>query len=174
MATHPQLNAQNLIENPETGYLEARMGGGLTTPDAFDSRKKVKFIELARSGAWPRVGRICEAIGVSRQTYHTHLMVDPKFRQDIQNVKEAMCDDMEATLVENGTKPMGFLDRIALLKAYRGQLYNPDKRIILEHTDNLDKSEAEKRVARLRDVIDADVVETYQRKPERLEPKADN
>ena len=150
---------QGLITDAETGYLTEQDPSFLS----FTAKRKVQFLEVA-SKLWPRLGDICRVVGITRHTFRNHFNADERFRQDIEELRETTCDAMEAAMVESGIKPMGFLDRMAYLRAHRPHLYNPAQKVIVERQDHISIDVANERVNRLRTVIDADIVETYDKR----------
>lgn len=129
----------------------------------FDSKSKLRFIEMLKT-TFPHIKKTCDIIGISQQTYRNHYNNDVKFRELIDEVKEERLDNLEAVMLDNGEKPAGFLDRIAYLRAHRPHLYNPAQKVIVERQDHLTIDVAQERVNRLRTVIDADIVETYDKR----------
>jgi hypothetical protein len=62
--------------------------------ESSDRRKeqKEKVLESLRNGV-KSISRICEAVGISRQTYYNWLSEDPEFRRDTRDSK---CGAIEA------------------------------------------------------------------------------
>ena len=140
--------------------MPAGSGSNLCT---FGSENKLRFIEILRK-TWPHIKKACDAVGISTQTYRNHYGSDSKFKELIDELKEERLDNLEAVMLDNGEKPAGFLDRIAYLRAHRPALYNPAQKVIVERQDHLTIDVAQQRVDRLRTVIDADIVETYDKR----------
>lgn len=130
----------------------------------FGAERKTQFLEMLRIH-YPNVGKVCKVIGITRATFYNHYNQDGKFKELIDQIKEDRMDDIEAVMQANAVDPkFGFLDRIATLRAHRPALYNPAQKVIVERQDHLTIDVAKQRVDRLRTVIDADIVETYDKR----------
>lgn len=140
--------------------MPAGSGSNLCT---FGSENKIKFVDLLRT-MFPHIKKVCDIVGISSQTYRNHYAKDEVFRKMIEDIKEERLDNLEAVMLDNGARPSGFLDRIAYLRAHRPHLYNPASKVIIERQDHLTIDAATDRVNRLRNVIDADIVETYDKR----------
>lgn len=141
-----------LAPNPETGFLES---GGV---GAFDSAKKVKFLEIARHAAenklMPDVPGICKALNVSTFVFYEHRRLDELFRAQWETV----LDTCESTLVQmmyaNGQRPSGYMDRITWLRAHRPGMWNPDLKVNI----NQDSSQVKGLFEGAKTIIEADIV----------------
>lgn len=149
------MNGSSLVVDPETGFLTASEGYKLT---GFDPSKKLKFIELAPQ-MWPHVSAICQAVGISRSTFSNHYKLDEKFRAEVDEGREQALDEAEHAMRTNSTRPGGFMDRIALLKAYRPERWNPEHRLTVTHDVQVTKSLA---VEARQAIVEAQVVESPQ------------
>jgi len=134
------INGNSLAIDPETGFLVPMNGYKL---EGFDATKKARFIDLVGK-FWPRIGAVCDAVGVSRQTYYNHYKIDAKFREMVDLQREEKLDSAEAAMVDNSTRPGGFMDRIALLKAYRPERWNPEHRLSVTHDVQVTRAIADK------------------------------
>ncbi len=115
-----------LTPNPKTGFLESRnpsMAG-------FTSDKKAKFIELAMQaaqiGAAPSIPNLCKTVDIVHHTFYTHLKTDPAFKQAWEDTLDIIEDNLVQTMVSNGQRPSGYMDRITWLRANRPGRWNPD------------------------------------------------
>lgn len=146
----------------ETGLMTPPVGSGPNLY-TFDSKTKLIFLDLLRK-MFPHVKKVCDIVGISRQTYLNHYSRDPRFKDLVDEIKEERLDHLESVMLDMGEKPSGFMDRIAYLRAHRPHLYNPAQKIIVERQDHLTLDAAKVRVERLKNVIDADIVETYDKR----------
>ena len=140
-----------LALDPETGYMT-----GLNTK--FTPALKQKFISMARE-VFPNISVCCEAVGISRMTLEKHLTLDKKFSEEMVAIRDRSIDNVEQSMFEFSKRPQNFMDRIAILRAYRGSLYNPKSTIVHEST-KLQPHEIQQRRANLATVIDAEVLES--------------
>lgn len=152
-----------LVQDPETGYLYRDIKSGSVGMD-FTLAKKKEFVAAYRS-MFPNLTGACEQAGISRMTYYNHLKLDSAFSQDIKNIKEEKSDKLESVMFEVACmpKPAAFMDRIAMLRAYRPTLYT-EKHINLTARD-LDPSSLQLKSGTLDRVVDTELCETSSQEP---------
>jgi len=85
----------------------------------FTDNAKVKFLELYKDK--PNIGRIAREMGLSRNTIQRHLKTDEAFKIALQDIKDEHLDTIEEYMYSRSMEKSGFMDRIALLRAYRAQ-----------------------------------------------------
>lgn len=143
-----------LTPNPKTGFLESRNPSML----GFTSDRKAKFIELATKqasmGAMPSVPNLCKAVDIAHHTFYSHIRNDPAFKQAWENTLDVIEDNLVQTMVTNGQRPSGFMDRIAWLRAHRPQRWNQDYKGQISSDDQGHKNV----ISQYSDIIDAEVV----------------
>lgn len=125
----------------------------------FDRPKKLKFLtNLKKSGF--NIGLACRAVDVTRQTYFNHMKLDPIFNQAVVSIREDTLDQHEATAFKNGKNAKrGFLDRAMMLKAYRGEVFDKARRLIVEG-HSVTSGQAKARLARAEMAVDAEIVKS--------------
>lgn len=144
-----------LVKCPQTGYMVPAPNSGGNPVFLFTAEKKIRFIELSAQ-LWPNMFRVCNEIKVHYGTYKNHLIVDEQFAKDMDLVKQQKVDHVEGNVFEFANRPANFMDRMAILRAYRGELYNPVQKV--QHVgQELSKDEALRRRASLATVVDPDV-----------------
>ena len=104
---------------------------GSTLFDGFDSKKKQLFLELYAKS--PNLTAAAQAIGHSPQLIHYHFERDPEFKKAFDAVRQGLCDQLEGKVYEYGQRPQNFMDRIAYLRAYRPDRWNPQAQITVQH-----------------------------------------
>lgn len=145
-----ELTLDRMLKDPETGYLYAPQINGFTL------EKKKKFVESLRE-CWPNMTKARREAGVNAETLRNHLRVDKRFAEDVEEIKLAVVDHVEGKVVEFASNPKNFMDRIAVLRAYRGELYNPVQKV--QHVGaQLSPQDLERRRINLAKVVDAEVV----------------
>ena len=144
-----------LAIDPVTGYLEPTESNKFA---GFTGTKKAAFIELARAGMWPNVTAICEKVGITRGTFSNHIKLDPLFAQHVQELKDALCDNVEADMAGYAKEQRNYLDRITILRAHRPEVYDPAKKVIMQHERKHDERETTERLAQTRNFVDAEIV----------------
>jgi len=87
----------------------------------FNDEKKAEFLKLYK--LTPNVGKIARKLGINRTTAFYHLKRDPLFKEALDEIREEHLDDVEEYMFERSHEKSGFMDRIALLRAYRGGKY---------------------------------------------------
>lgn len=149
------MTGTDLTLDPVTGYMEPAGGYQLS---GFGGTKKAAFIELARAGMWPNVTKICDKIGITRVTFSNHLKFDPLFAQHVQELKDALCDNVEADMAGYAKEKANYLDRITILRAHRPDVYDPAKKVIMQHQRQQDENATARRLAETRNFVDAEIV----------------
>lgn len=124
-----EFTGSSLVLDPETGYLTNSTVNSLT---GFNATRKQQFVEFAREW-WPNIMKICEAVGITHPTFYSHYAVDPKFRADIDACRERILDNAEHVMAQRAMAPGGFMDRIAMLKAYRPARWDQERRYRIVH-----------------------------------------
>lgn len=154
MAAHNEnWNGNNLVRDPGTGFLYDPVRTG---PGIFTLEKKTLAVQEA-ANHWPNVGKICDVAGVSRKTFMVHYSLDPVFKDKIDEIRERKVDGVEEVLFTAAMQPKNFMDRIAALRAHRGDIYNPGIKVDVNH-HSLDPREAAERRVALAKVIDVDII----------------
>ncbi len=143
-------NGNRLLTDKETGLLYVNSVNGFTL------LKKKKFIEIAPK-YWPDISLICQFVGIVKNTYRNHYMHDKVFREKMDELNESTTDKIEASLAQYATEKGNFMDRIAWLRAHRGEKYNEKKMLQVDVTISKDQLAAKK--ASLSQAIDAEIVE---------------
>lgn len=133
----------------ETGLLFSNQVRGFTL------LRKKKFLEIAPK-YWPNVSLICKFVGLSKTTYKIHYMHDKVFRDFCDSLSENITDDIEAAMAKHALEKSNFMDRIAWLRAHRGEKYN-DKKIIQVDV-NLTKERIDAKKESLSQAIDTSIV----------------
>lgn len=149
------IKPENYEKDPETGFLILKPGiGGV---NHFTPEKKIKFLEQAEEH-WPNMHKVCKDMQLSYTTYKNHMLMDTKFAECMAEIRHAKVDHVEGNVFTFSNRPANFMDRMAILRAYRGDLYNPVQKV--QHVGNeLSKDEVFKRRANLATVVDAEVVQ---------------
>jgi hypothetical protein len=89
------------------------------TPD-----EKAQFLEM-----YYKTGNLTKSaqfLGRDRMAFSQHLDKDKAFAVDFYNVKQAIKNDLEETMMTNGLKEKGYMDRITWLRTNYPQEYNPN------------------------------------------------
>jgi hypothetical protein len=152
-----------MVRDPETGYLyvvsKSESVGYLMTLE-----KKKEFVSLYKA-CFPDLTSALEQAGFSRQTYYNHMRIDGAFAKDIQEIREQKADKLESAMFAVAIQPKSssFMDRIAMLRAYRPGLYT-EKRVNLTAKD-LDSSTLEAKSGTLSQVIDTEVMDAELSRP---------
>lgn len=111
-----------LTVDPATGFLGSI--NGTNTLDTFTADKKQLFLDKYRITA--NISAIARELGFNPATVYLHIRQDEKFKQALESARNEISDRLESKLVEYGAQPNHFMDRIAWLRAYRADRYNPD------------------------------------------------
>src|SRR6266478_1981963 len=136
----------------------------------FNPQRKEKLLEIL-SNCWPNVSAACKAIGISHQTFDTHLKRDVKFCKAVEEIKRAKLDAIEGVSETSAMDVRrGFLDRAMILRAHRPELYDRAKVVKIEGY-KMGAAEARQRLAGLEGEDDAEIVKAYARGKERKQRK---
>jgi hypothetical protein len=144
------------VKDPETGFLTPGPNYRGPKYNIFDLNRKKEFVTIAKE-LYPNISAICQAVGISTGTFDNHYILDEGFRTAIEAVKRAAIDTVEGTMFQFAKRPGCFMDRIAIMRAYRGELYNPKQTIV--HEKAFTPEQAVARKVQLATVVDAELVE---------------
>lgn len=136
-------------KDPETGMLYTRSLNG------FNIERKKKFLELAEKH-WPNISLICDVVGISKKNYEFHRHYDPVFNERCEQLYESRTDAIEAALAKFALEKSNFMDRMAWLRAHRGEKYNEKKMLQVDISLSPERAEAKKEM--LSRAIDTSVV----------------
>lgn len=143
--------------DPETGLMYPKCTEtGSPTAEAryFTLEKKKRFINLADI-MWPDLAAVCKEIGISRSTFNAHRAVDTVFCDILDDIKRAKVDGVEGSMFKWSARPQNFMDRIAILRAYKGETYNPQSTVTFRH--EVSEQESNMRRAALATVVDGEL-----------------
>lgn len=154
-STYPIPSSQ-WLQDDETGFLYMPVrNDGLPTVTAFSLDKKKQFVDTYRS-LFPDLEETLKQIGVSRRTFYYHIHIDPKFREVIEDLRAGRADKVESRMFHDALTPKQFMAQIAILRAYRPELYT-ERKINLTAKD-LDPNSAMLKMQSLGTVVDAELV----------------
>lgn len=148
--------SSNWLQDPETGFLYT------TDPyrgdHEFSLQKKIAIIPIYQA-TFPSLTEAIKEVGISRQTFYWHLKFDHAFAAVIAEIRESKADKIESAMFQVAIQPKAgsFMDRIAMLRAYRPALYT-EKRINLTAKD-LEPSEINLKRQALESAIDGELVQ---------------
>lgn len=166
---HPA-NGQHFVKDTVTGFIVVEgvqlMGCGVITRDGvmseatFIPKRKTEFLKHLKD-LWPNVSAACKLVGISKLTYRNHLNADQRFAIMVDEIAEDHTDQVEAfqsTLAK--TNKFAFMDRAMTLRANRPDKFDPARKIVVEsNSSRIDEPTARARMVKLKDVIDAEVVQ---------------
>jgi hypothetical protein len=112
--------------NPVTGFLESKNPNEIT----FDSNRKKRYLEMAREaaerGEWPDQHAMAKMLGITIRTVHWHFVKDEVFKAQWEECIDIIENELLKTMVAQGKRPSGYMDRITWLRAHRPERWNPD------------------------------------------------
>lgn len=121
---------------------------------------------MADLGQMPSIPSLCASVGINSRTFYVHCKVDEGFKQGWEDVLERIEDNLVNTMVCNGQRPSGYMDRITWLRAYRGGKWLNDGKGQMQP----DTSDSKNVLSSLSGAIDAEIV-PEQPKLAQIEPK---
>ena len=163
-----EFNGSTLVLDPATGFLTAPekvqvrevtpgKPGNVFGPLAiFTAEKKVLFLS-ALMDLFPNYSECSKSVGISRWTFKNHYQVDEKFKACVDEISQIWVDQIEKKRFELAIQDKGALDRMAVLNAYRREIYNPAIQVEVNHSPSVE--EGRNRAAKFDNVIDATIVE---------------
>lgn len=140
----------------------------------LDHRQYVRFDKIKALDLLLRfpnhVGKICQALGVNRATWHWNIKTDLEFATRVEEVRQSCADDLEETLYEMGKQKSSFTfsDRIAYLRAHRPELYDRAKVVKIEGY-KMSENDRSRRINVVDTVIEAEVAKSYLDRKEQRE-----
>lgn len=140
-------NGQGMLNAP--GYVNGPLA-------IFTATKKLEFLKLLEV-EFPNYSKCAKAVGVSRWTFKNHYQVDKAFKMAVDEIIDSHVDDIETVRFRLAHSVKGPLDRMAILNAYRREIYNPDIKVQVTH--EMSQEEAFKRSQRLGNIVDAQIVD---------------
>ena len=152
--------SSNWQQDPETGYLYiSDTARGSMNP--FNVEVKKEFVAQYRA-RFPALNDCLDQVGISRNTFYWHMKFDTRFREDIQDIKEHKMDVLECAMFQVASQPKSssFMDRIAMLRAHRPDIYT-EKRINLTGKD-LEPSTLAHKAGHLGQVVDAELCQVQE------------
>lgn len=91
---------------------------------ALTAEEKTQFLE-----AYYKTGNMTKSarkVGRDVASFIQSVEKDKVFALDFHNVKQAIKNDLEETMLQNGLKEKGYMDRITWLRTHFPQEYNPN------------------------------------------------
>ena len=158
----PTEGNQKKVETIEAGK---KGTGASLSVYAFDPTRKALFLELA-SKWFPDLSRICEAVGISRQSYYNHIHKDAEFARAVEAVRLARIDRIEGKVFEAAEDNKNFLHQAMVLRAHRPELYDRAKVVKIEGLQ-MNPQQAQERLGAVSNAVDAEIVKTYLDKKQR-------
>lgn len=154
-----RIGMRALQPNPETGFLESV---NPATTEAFDSAKKVRFLQLARQCAderqLPDIPKLCDAVGTKYNTFMEHLQNDEVFRNAWNDVKARLSFGFANELSIKAKSKNGIIANLAVLKYLESGSWRDDQKVIF----NGDNSSIKAIMSSAKQVLDAEIVESPQ------------
>jgi hypothetical protein len=171
-ATVGDFDGATLTLDPETGFLTKSNNAvessrdsrgcfvnGFESVSVFTVSVKLNVLKILLD-TW-NISKACSLSGVSRWTFTNHYAVDESFRQCVDEIHNRHVDAVDQVRHDVALKPSGAFDRMALLNAYRPEVYNPKVKIEVEHT--VSREEGARRLNVLSHAVDAEIVDTVQK-----------
>jgi len=141
-----------LEANPKTGFLESNRGS------SFTSELKIRFLELAdqacQRGEFPDIEAICKTIGISPWSFYHHKSIDEKFAEEWELAMRKIETTLVRTMVAQGQKPKGYMDRITWLRKHFPKEWNPNQQLNI----SMDLTATKSLLSARPTVIDAEIV----------------
>lgn len=100
----------NHVTNKKTGFIES-----LAYKNAFNSEKKLAFLELLKKGYTPVTA--AQELRIHKDTFKKHFRFDHVFREAVQEAREFFGEKLETVSQINALEPKQILERMFQLKA---------------------------------------------------------
>lgn len=130
------LKGTTLTTDEETGFLTPTFAYSI---HGFTSERKQDFIRQI-SKYWPHMSKLCKHVGIHIQTFRSHCLKDKHFKEAVDyamtEAQESGCDDLEVSMFSRAKTPGGFMDRIAMLRAYRPGKFSDNRRVEIDIGSN--------------------------------------
>ncbi len=162
-----------MVIDPVTGFLEytgnrnfkiVRNGKiesaitGVGHVMGFSGQEKLIFLSEFEK-CWPNMTVAAKKAGVCRRTVVRHITIDRVFAERVQDIIDLHVDNVESTMLEFSKLPKNYMDRITIARGYRPDMWDPAKRVIVQHESNLISTDSAKtKLGGLGDIIDGEVV----------------
>lgn len=91
---------------------------------ALTAQEKAQFLETYyKTGNMTKSAR---SVGRAAMAFIQAMEKDKVFASDFHTIKQAIKNDLEETMLQNGLKEKGYMDRITWLRTHFPQEYNPN------------------------------------------------
>ena len=143
----------SLKKDEKSGYLAG---------PAFTIDKKIAFMRKYK--LYYNIGKIAKMLDLDRKTIYDHFAMDPQFRHDFTEIREAHIDEVEEELMKNAkTNPRASAERIFFLKSNRRKIYGNKMEVIPQASDKelvefLGKKMKQYQIIPKNEIVDAEVV----------------
>jgi len=122
-----------LAIDEQTGFLES--SNSLVTLNGI---RKTEILRLAQeyidqNGKIPSLITLCKSVGISLRTFQRHIQYDQQFKSAFREVLLNGQAILENVMFNRGLEPGGFMDRIAWLRRYFPENWNPEHKMIVAH-----------------------------------------
>jgi hypothetical protein len=114
-----------LVPDQRTGLLES------PRTDRVPVESKAKLIEIYRQTG--NLTQACRVVGLDPRNMRLHYNQDEVFKAQLDEARQEICDRAEGYVVEYMARPSNVVDRMAWLRAYRPGIWNPERRIEVQH-----------------------------------------
>lgn len=144
---------KDMVKDEQSGYLIG---------PAFPIEKKIAFMRKYK--LYYNIGKIAKMIDMDRKTIYDHFAMDPRFRHDLIEIREAHIDEVEETLIDNAkNNPRSSAERIFFLKSNRRKIYGNKMEVLPQASDKelvefLGKKMKQYQLIPKNEIVDADVV----------------
>jgi hypothetical protein len=144
---------QPLQLEPKTGFLEQPH-----LPSAFNAERKQQLLEMIRDHPHRTgIDKACREIGISDSTFWRHIEADKAFREAWERLKKGFAYRVEDVLAHCALDPKKTIDRLAYLRAYMPEKYNPVQKSESQITITIDGNMLSQAKSE-RNVIEAEIV----------------
>jgi hypothetical protein len=99
--------------------------------DRISAELKAKLVEIYRETG--NLYKSCQLIGLDPRVMRWHQANDDAFKAELDRARQDICDRAEGYVVEYMARPSNVVDRMAWLRAYRPGIWNPERRIEVQH-----------------------------------------
>ena len=141
-------NTETALRPTASGYLES------PRKDRISQEIKALVIEnYAKSG---NLSDACRLAGVIPRTFRWHMNLDRNLMRELTEAREQISDKAEGHMVEHMSRPNNVIDRLAWLKAWRPDRWNPAAKFEVKHSVEVTQQLA----ARAAEYIDTTATDT--------------
>lgn len=118
------MTGSTLVKDPKTGFLTHSEAYKVV---GFTPAMKLRVLEYLEKDL--NIANAAKVVGICRRTLDWHIQLDEEFSRQIEDIRQAECDNIEVRVLQEAKKK-SFMDRMAWLRAHRPEKWGERKNVV--------------------------------------------